>query len=110
MDIMDGINAKIKKALIEARALIEDSKHWTQGANARDSYGRIIMQNSPNACLFCANGALLKICQDTLPIAHVISYLDREIVENGHQSLFSYNDTHTHSEVLKLFDQAIAKL
>jgi hypothetical protein len=110
MNVYDKV--MVKKALVSARALIEDPKHWTQGANATDSSGKITMPNSPNACCFCANGAILKVCEGFLPISCVIPFLERGLPKDKelNQSLFVYNDTHTHSEVLKLFDQAIAKL
>jgi hypothetical protein len=44
--------------LIEARNLILDINHWTQGMPAKASTGYSIDPKSPDACAWCADGAL----------------------------------------------------
>lgn len=46
--------------LIQARALIADRKHWTQGAYARDRKSRVVHPLSDTAVRFCAIGALAR--------------------------------------------------
>jgi hypothetical protein len=91
-----------------ARALISDPARWTQNVMARDADGgQYTFGCAPQTVSWCALGALQHItgkastngaldALDTqLPIYITIDY---------------FNDTHTHAEVLALFDAAIARL
>jgi hypothetical protein len=113
--------------LIAARWLISDPSCWTTGAYARDNAGFLKMPVNPVACSWCAYGAM----QAAFLMQHervteqnffkVWPYLDRTseakaiqaLSDAMHPSLLlvtSFNDTHSHTEVLSAFDKAIATL
>ena len=97
--------SSIKQLLQKARALIEDPAHWTQGALARDSAGNEVFPNSPQAVCFCAEGALACAFEGTFDLKERAGrYLDIET----EKPLWTFNDSHTHEEVLNAFDKAIA--
>lgn len=98
----------IASTLNEARNLIADPAHWTQHTGARTEEGYEIGPTCAEARRFCLVGAVshvtggkaylfdpaLKALRDALP------------VECG--TLVQFNDTQPHSEILALFDKAIA--
>lgn len=102
-----------EEVLIAAREKIADEKHWTQEAFARiapdedegEVEGRDVRPTNSNAVCWCATGAIAAIQGVTAPdwgdvFTEAFGMTDSE--------LESFNDTHTHTEVLNLFDQAIA--
>lgn len=104
-----------KEILQAARKLIEESKHWTQGKMARDAYGNPIDRRSPLAVCFCAWGAVGRVCaglgydrkQERDMIMPLMRFFPGDFVLTG---LVEFNDTHTHGEVIELFDKTIASL
>jgi hypothetical protein len=62
---------KRSEILIAARTIIADPERWTQGHLARDSEGEIRRPDEPEACKFCAYGAVLYA-------AHRLGAHDRE--------------------------------
>lgn len=104
--------------LQQARELIADAEHWCQGADARDSLGRIVNIGVPRATAWCALGAIGHICVagylgGSVQLLALIAvaeeagiYLDGPV----YKTVPAYNDTHTHGEVLELFDRTIARL
>lgn len=96
------------EVLRAARAKIEDERCWTKGASARDADGYPLSPYAPDAVCFCAFGAVLNALDDRCVVAAdaapFIRFLRLETV--GPVSFF--NDTHTHADVLALFDRAIA--
>lgn len=104
--------------LEQARELIADEQHWCQGADARDSRGRIVDIGVPRAQAWCALGAIGHICvarnlgggfQLTALIA-VAEEAGIYLEDPVYRTVPAYNDTHTHGEVLELFDRTIARL
>lgn len=95
---------KLSEVLRSARAKIEKAENWTQGEIARDTRGRC-NPKSPNAECWCAVGSI-----DVVTGYDVDDYGDSlEILETlAGMALDHFNDTHTHAEVLSLFDRAIA--
>lgn len=91
--------------LKKARALIEKPKNWTQHEYARNKLGENVLSLSPAATCWCALGAIIKFSDG----AHVISHAERalERVIAGRLSVSSFNDSHSHAEVLAAFDRAI---
>jgi len=81
-----------KEILIRARKLIEDPEHWGQGAFLQDGK-------------YCATGALIAV-GDRAPGTPAYQALYNAIDYIG--QVCSWNDTHTHTEVLAAFDRAIA--
>jgi hypothetical protein len=95
--------------LEKARELISDRNRWAKGHFAKTKEGRNCNTLSEEAFSFCSLGALCKIID-----IHVMSVTGKEATETLRRSLPSgtdiagFNDTHRHSEVIALFDRAIA--
>jgi hypothetical protein len=89
----------VLQALKDARALIADETNWCQG-KVFDGH----------KC--CAYGALKKVTEggrrNTLRWLAQIQL--EALLTHGYTALSYFNDTHTHAEVLNLFDRAIARL
>ncbi|MCZ7496292.1 hypothetical protein O8B39_17465 [Agrobacterium rhizogenes] len=92
--------------LKEARALIADEKNWTQGAFARDANGR--SERIDRAICFCSIGAIAKVARTNLG-SPVPAPVLKALGVTAHCRLAQFNDSHTHPEVLALFDRAIAR-
>ncbi len=98
----------IKEILIEARDLIEDPDHWTQGAFAKGSFGNPVASESEYAESWCAAGAILKAVgggesYDRDPYSFLAGVMGAKCVP-------AFNDQHTHPEVIEAFDRAIDQL
>lgn len=93
-----------------AREKIADEKNWMQREFAQDGNARGIEPTSPEACKWCALGAIRAICE-TQSIWDAMDAL-RKGFPGGYRdySIAMFNDSHTHPEVLAVFDRAIAKL
>lgn len=97
-----------KQTLEAARALIADKAHWTQGSVSMDMLDRVRHPRHPAACRWCATGAVVKAAAGSNYVfERCLGALHMSLV--GFQSIESFNDTHTHDEVLQLFDAAISK-
>lgn len=94
---------KPSEILTAARAIIEKPENWTQGYFARNKSYSPVHTDSAHACKFCAVGALHCIECDNWRDA--FDYASRI---NPNIPLADFNDTHTHAEVLAMFDEAIA--
>ena len=95
-----------KEILIAARAKIQDSAHWTQGAMARDSSGEAINSKNPYAVCWCSTGAIVAVTPDQVKPQKVFLTLGNFTV----RKIETFNDSSTHEEVLEVFDKAIASL
>ena len=118
----------MKDQLIEARALIANIEHWTQGDHAVDDCGVQVDVNNPAACAWCADGAILRVAGDASSIAYrqmgdALSLACRRLFPEfaAAQPAYPYvavNDGELptrdasyeliHSTVLEIFDDAIA--
>lgn len=97
--------------LTAARELITDPAHWTQEVYAKNAKGRQVSPLSRSAVCFCSVGALDRIVSRRSKSdwgVEAFNALVNELVKKGHQGIAGFNDTHTHAEVLALFDAAIA--
>lgn len=90
--------------LTDARAVIADEEHWTQGRSARDAHGVLVSPQSDKARRWCMSGAMIK-AGTTGDDSSEWGALKRQCA--GVVPIF--NDTHTHEEVLAAFDRAIAE-
>ncbi|MDP9590618.1 UNVERIFIED_ORG: hypothetical protein J2W19_003182 [Shinella zoogloeoides] len=93
------------ETLQNARELISDQKRWTQKAFARDASGNVVDSDDKAAVCFCAAGAITKAANN-LHVAVRARHAFREVAR---QSVLDFNDSHTHAEVLAVFDLAIEK-
>ena len=94
------------ETLKAARQLISDPAKWTQGWFAKNERGFTVSEDHPDACCWCALGAMRKVSPSWKGYHQTAA-----ILMNGSLLRVSdFNDTHTHAEVLALFDAAIAEL
>lgn len=103
--------------LEHARALIADPEHWTRGACARRVDGLCVDMGDTSAHCFCSIGAVGRatLDLDVYPsLSKTFDTLESLGIPEGtpvdQSRLATYNDSHTHEEVLAMFDRAIEKL
>jgi hypothetical protein len=96
------------ETLKAARQLITDPAKWTQGVAARNRLGSSIDPLAENAFCFCSLGAIRNVVASDDHAFERASDALRSHSPTGVAAAF--NDTHTHAEVLALFDKAIAEL
>ena len=105
-----------KQDLIQAKALIENPKHWTRKAYARDAEGRGTTPTNPSACSFCASGAMVKAVANTSDgvgrndderesVAGNLLILTAMEMEGC--TLVDLNDDFSHDYVMAAYDKAI---
>lgn len=108
----------VVEVLKRARERISDPSRWTQAAMARTRGGNLALSDCFDAVCWCAVGAVHKECS---PINFVTEYDSalRSLAETVRDwrwardpffGVTNFNDTHTHAEVLALFDATIARL
>lgn len=102
--------------LQKARDLISDEKNWNQGDYGRASgkpVGIIANQRLPtDTDCFCAVGAIAWVSDATVNEAErsaAWKFLNAETNSAEMNEIHEFNDTHTHAEVLDLFDRAIKR-
>lgn len=91
------------RVLKAARDLISKPENWCQEIAAADANGEAC--DFPKAVQFCALGSIYKVCPEKF--RRLSRYLDSLVPSDN---IAGYNDTHTHAEVLAVFDKAIANL
>jgi hypothetical protein len=97
------------ETLKKARDLISDPAKWTQGNLASDVYGDEIDPQSDDAICFCAIGAIERFT-GTTENTEADLCLSVTCEKLSGLPVFAFNDSHTHPEVVALFDAAIAEL
>lgn len=107
MDIQTEI-ARLKAA----RARIDTPEKWCQKSFGIDARGSVVFSTDLHtvACRVCAGGAMIcaspvEYCMGRLSILPGWRFLQAVL---GETPVAIFNDTHTHAEVLALFDKAIA--
>lgn len=102
---------KTSEILIEAKKKINTPEKWTAGTLARDEAGCAVAFGSESAVCFCSMGALeVEFCEKDIPRLYwfpCINALNNSIPVGGGIAIF--NDTHTHKEVMEVWDRAIAE-
>lgn len=105
-------NTELRDLLVRARERIEQG--WTKGANARDSYGEEISSDSPAACQWCAQGAIMAEGVERCLELSAVCCLDHELsnVASEWSWVASWSDEpeRTKADVLALYDRAIEGL
>jgi hypothetical protein len=97
------------ETLKAARQLISHPAKWTQGEFARDIDGDASGVLVARAHCFCALGAIEK-AYGSCAWTEADDAISRVCRRKFGQEVGHFNDTHTHAEVLALFDAAIAEL
>ena len=107
MNIMDTVAQTLKAA----RDLISDPECWCQGALAETQYRLKSVYWKPDARGWCASGAIARV------IHTEYGSLQKDQHEKARNCidsicgmyLSSFNDTHTHAQVIDLIDKAIQR-
>jgi hypothetical protein len=98
--------------LEKARELISDESRWTKGEFAINAKGEFVDIMSPEACKFCADGALMRVAtgEGGLRDKNYGRAFKKlcAVTPSGFGSIISFNDKATHVQVLEVFDRAIA--
>lgn len=110
---------KVSDILAEARDKIADPKRWTRGAMARDAQIRGTYHSAPDACRWCAEGAIRSVfvAHGSLISSHrpwidlwtrAFAALKGQI-PGEYDEIADFNDhaRTKHEDVLALFDRAI---
>jgi hypothetical protein len=97
----------ILETLRAARKKITPRERWTQRQTARTQSRRPCRATSPNAVCWCSAGAVLATTQDREIVSGCQTALEKVSYPWSFQH---FNDARTHAEVLRAFDEAIAKL
>jgi hypothetical protein len=87
-----------------AKAKIEKPENWTQNVFAKDAGGTRVYGTSESAVCYCALGALQAATKRDIA-ADAPGYL--YLTKSAMGSVADYNDSHTHEEVVAMFDRAI---
>jgi hypothetical protein len=112
--------------LTEARKLIADPEHWLQGRYAETAGHLPVAPKDPKAVRFCSIGAVVHLLPpDALPEAEVrqlsaavhelepdwfSGFVKKDLcAARSDRCIAQYNDSHTHEEVLAVWDHAIAE-
>lgn len=101
------------ETLIAARAVIERPENWCQGYAAMTSGGRPAFADNPKAVRFCALGAIGRVLGRGIGLRTDPGVLALVAAcpcapDYSVAIVAPFNNTHTHPEVLALFDRAIA--
>jgi len=109
----EAIRMKTLEILQEARNLLSTPDKWTQNYIARDDKNHGLESAiSPDATCWCMSGAVLKAAETDSLSLEWIDLLEKAIKELHPEfhlvgGIPGFNDTHTHEEVLRVFDRAI---
>lgn len=101
------------EVLKKARAKISDPSRWIKGPIAVDVNGREVGPGSPNACKWCAEGALISVLVEG-PNGNEggVIWAHKVLSDFVGQPLGRYNDDPktTHEDILSLFARGIREL
>ncbi len=93
--------------LTAARNKIAKPEHWTQGESCRNSSGQPCAAQV--ATCFCSIGAIGTVAGEDWEAEQAAMDMLRRAIDPSRPllGLATFNDTHTHAEVLAAFDKAI---
>lgn len=99
-----------KQNLTDAKALISDPEHWTQGWEAVSNEGSYLKDaRDPKACKWCTIGAIAKVMNKAFG-SDIQDQLKKQNLDHfGVDFIWVYNDNHTHAEVMVMFDGLIER-
>lgn len=100
----------LKKAL----RLISRKESWHQGSYAGDKDGFECSLESKSAKRFCALGAVARQCEGGYVSNLFDDTVDELLIDlrktGSMCGVATYNDSHTHNDVVKLFEKTIKRL
>jgi len=98
----------VNELLCAARARIAQAEHWTQGDFAKTARGYAIGPAEGPAVCWCAAGALEAECAIAGEGSDKLFYAAAGALEAEMDNhIYSFNDNHSHADVLAAFDRAI---
>ena len=103
---------KVSEVLKAGKAVIADPKNWAKEWFAYDEQARMTESCSPDAVCWCSTGALSKVAPKDMStrfkaenwLHHAADTADPD---SPVHCMPYYNDTHTHEEVMAVWDAAI---
>ena len=100
----------IADVLQKARDLIATPDNWTQGEYARDGHGHATRPRNSRAVCWCSSGAIMKVMDVDYSPDDALAVLHQAGGFQWDMNIPKWNDSmnRKHSEVLALFDAAIA--
>lgn len=101
---------KVAEFLIEAKKVIEDPTRWTTGWFAKTVAGVRCSALDDEATCFCSMGALEYYNGRELLYDEkgTVAHLARDVLESVmEERLVSFNDRHSHTEVMQKWAEAI---
>jgi hypothetical protein len=100
------------EVLKAARKRIEKPEAWTTGSLARTFLGFDVGEQHPDACCWCAIGAVYSVPAVVLGARDIAHEAMERALPPGFDAVERFNDNRytTHADVLALFDRAIASL
>jgi hypothetical protein len=102
------LNNEALNLLWNAEALLSQARHWTRGTNARDEFFKAVEPRSPLAVQWDISGALDKVGGPRHPAQErARSFLAEASWAEKARSFVEFNDTRSHSEVVRLMKEAI---
>lgn len=107
MSSKSTVSLKPSQILRAAKAKIENPENWIQGSAAIDRDGMNCDPDSLAAVAWCSLGAFYSIRSTSYKDAGY-SFLERSISKSGVPGVANFNDTHSHAEVMSLWDKAIS--
>lgn len=103
------MTSEILTILKEARQRISKEENWTQEVAALDGNNDSVYPTESDACMWCSLGTVVA-CQKTHKISE-LSFAIKELYKTiDYIGIGKYNDTHTHKEVLEMFDKTIERI
>lgn len=102
---------KTSDLLKQAKTLISKPENWTTGFCARNSDGNGIPYTSDEAVCFCSLGAAGRIASmynHAFGFDEAYSQMRDYLMVAVPYDVPDFNDTHSHIEVMELWDKAIA--
>lgn len=103
---------KNSEILIKAKEVISNPENWIQGYFAFDKNKSPVGRgDNPDAVCFCSIGALQKVVVgdsgNVLLDIHKVREVKKVLDIAAGSNIVDYNDTHTHSAVMEVWDKAI---
>lgn len=105
---------KTSEILIKAKEVIVNPENWIQNYFAYNKNGHPVGRGThPDAVCFCSVGAIQKVIGDKgdaseeFLSARKVREVTKVLTIAAGETITDYNDTHTHSEVMEVWDKAI---
>jgi len=100
----------IREVLIKARAVLAKPEAWTRGWYARAADGRKVPANSEAATCWCMAGAVKRAAgpDATEALLNGAEFALARETRTKYLDTFNDNPRHSHADILRVFDRALA--